>query len=515
MRFIRILSMLSLLMLQASLGSSQISQSKAIRFGKLVDGSGKVLTNAIVVVEGDRIKSVSTSESSIPTSAEVIDMSRFTGIPGLIDVHMHLAGTWGGERLSRSPVIDMFLSQGAARKMLEIGITTVRDMGAYQFTDIAMRDLINMGAMVGPRMFVSGPGLRTSSALGVAVPEATADGPVEVTRVVRRLIAAGVDNIKVFGSTGVGPDMGGRPTASFTQSAAFTYDELQAAVDTAHSLGKTIAVHSYGPDGARDAVRAGADSIEHGLDMDDATLAEMARRGTFYVPTIYNNVYSAEHGRPQEKEMRIGWHSRNVETVKRALKAGVKFAMGSDGHARWMIGENTRELGWFVKAGMTPEQALATATTNAAALLGKEKELGKIAPGYFADLVAVEGDPLKDIDVVINNVRWVMKGGAVVFPALEPYRELKERRSDAYLDENEMNSIGYRLLQMKKVNEAIGIFKLNVEAFPKSSNVYDSLGEAYLVNGYKELAVKNYQKSVELNPQNTNGIEMLKKLQAK
>ncbi len=502
------------------LGQQNFSQTKAIRFGKLVDGSGKVLTNAIVVVEGDRIKSVSTSESSIPANVQVVDLSRYTGIPGLIDVHMHLAGTHGGtgsgrvpnQVLSRSPVIDMFLSQGAARKMLDIGITTVRDVGAYQFTDLAMRDLINMGAIVGPRMFVSGPGLRTSSALGVAVPEATADGPVEVTRVVRRLIAAGVDNIKVFGSIGPVPDMG-CPTASFTQSAAFAYDELKAAVDTAHSLGKKIAVHSLGPDGARDAVRAGADSIEHGLDMDDATLAEMARRGTFYVPTIYNNVYSAERG--SCKEMRIGWHSRTVETVKRALKAGVKFAMGSDGNApTWMIGENTRELGWFVKVGMTPEQALATATTNAAALLGKEKELGKIAPGYFADLVAVEGDPLKDIDVVINNVRWVMKGGAVVFPALEPYRELKEKRSDTYeLDEDEMNDVGYKLLRMKKVNEAIEIFKLT--AFPKSYSVYDSLGEAYMVNGDKELAIKNYQKSVELNPQNTNGIEMLKKLQAK
>ncbi|MGI8835250.1 MAG: amidohydrolase family protein, partial [Pyrinomonadaceae bacterium] len=225
----------------------------------------------------------------------------------------------------------------------------------------------------------------------------------------------------------------------------------------------------------------------------------------------------AEHGRPQEKEMRIGWHSRTVETVKRALKAGVKFAMGSDGNApRWMIGENTRELGWFVKVGMTPEQALATATTNAAALLGKEKELGKIAPGYFADLVAVEGDPLKDINVVINNVRWVMKGGAVVFPALEQYRELKEKRSDTYkLDEDEMNDVGYRLLRMKKVSEAIEIFKLNVEAFPSLSNVYDSLGEAYMVNGDNELAIKNYQKSVELDPKNTKGIEMLKKLQAK
>lgn len=409
---------------------------KAIRFGKLVDGTGAVLTNAVVVVEGDRIKSVSTAGSSIPANAEVIDLSRYTGIPGLIDMHTHLAepseeppGSSNGlarvpnQVLLRSPVLDMFLAQRVARKMLELGITTVRNLGAYQFVDIAMRDLIDQGGMVGPRMLVSGPGLQTSSAFPLPELAATADGPVEVTRVVRQLIAAGVDNIKVFGSTRAGPPppgMGSQIAVWSGSYSAFTYEELKAAVDVAHSLGKKIAVHSYGPDGARDAVRAGANSIEHGLDMDDATMAEMARRGTFLVPTIYNNVYAAEHARPADKALINDYVRRTLETAKRAVKAGVKFAMGSDGWPEYMEGENTRELEWFVKAGLTPEQALATATTNAAALLGKEKELGMIAPGYFADLVAVEGDPLKDIAVVINKVRWVMKGGAVVFDKTEP-----------------------------------------------------------------------------------------------
>jgi imidazolonepropionase-like amidohydrolase len=411
--------------------AAAVPATKVIRFGRLVDGTGAVLTNAVVIVQGDRIRSVSTSPLSVVADAEVIDLSRYTGIPGMIDVHVHLAGPYGGPRgpnngpaqvpnqaLLRSPVIDMFLAQGAARKTLERGITTVRNLGAYQFMDVAMRDLINMGAMAGPRMFVSGPGLRTSAALGVAVPEATADGPVEVTRIVRRLFGAGVDHIKVFGSTSAGPPPPGRLAVLQDvwggSHAAFTYDELKAAVDVAHSLGKKIAVHSYGPDGARDAVRAGADSIEHGLDMDDATLADMARRGTFYVPTIYNNVRATERANPADRDWMNGFVTRTLETVRRALKAEVRFAMGSDDFVGSMRDDTSGELDWLVKAGMTPAQALVTATTNAAALLGKEKELGRIAPGYFADLVAVEGDPLKDINVVITKVRWVMKSGTVI-----------------------------------------------------------------------------------------------------
>lgn len=394
---------------------------KAIRFRKLIDGTGKVLTNVLVITENDRIKSIGTG-SAIPQGAEVIDLSGYTGLPGLIDAHTHITYYWDqkpgtkpwSQLSARVPSMSMFLAQENARKTLETGVTTVRNLHAAEYTDIAMRDLINMGAMVGPRMFVSGYGLHIASPGskgGAPTPSrGQANGVEEVARAAREQIAAGADWVKMFGSTGSAQDVSGNQT--------FSFEEMKAAVDTAHNLGKRVAVHSYGPAGARDAVRAGADSVEHATDMDDDTISEMARRKTFYVPTIDHNRYYAEYRDqfgygPEVAERLNDYVKRNLETARRAFKAGVRFAMGSDA-VFTMFGQNTRELGWFVKAGMTPEQALVTATTNGAALLGMESSLGAVRPGFFADIIAVEGDPLSDIDVLINNVKWVMKGGSVV-----------------------------------------------------------------------------------------------------
>lgn len=398
--------------------------TKALRFGRLVDGKGKVWADAIVIVRGDRIVDVTTDPSKIPAGAEITDLRRFTAIPGLIDVHTHTTYYWdqsskvppfdqvSGPRL---PAVSVFLAQENARRTLEAGVTTVRDLSANDWDDIAMRDLINRGAMIGPRMFVAGYGLAVADAPphpGYVRPLGRADNEDEIKRVVREHVAAGVDVIKMFASTGTDKDTTGFQT--------YTYEEIKTAVGLAHKYGLKIAVHSYGPDGARDAVRAGADSVEHATDMDDATIAEMARRGTFYVPTIDHNRWYAEHisifGWDNEKQIADGLNDyirRNVETARRAFQAGVRLAMGSDALFT-MCGENTRELGWFVKIGMTPTQALSTATTNASQLLGKQNELGAIAPGYFADIVAVEGDPLADVNVVINHVSWVMKAGSVV-----------------------------------------------------------------------------------------------------
>jgi imidazolonepropionase-like amidohydrolase len=395
---------------------------KAVRFGKLWDAKGKLWTNAVVIVEGDRIRSVTTDASAIPAGAEVIDLSKYTGIPGLIDVHTHMTiytdETPGEPMLkqltSNTPAVELFLARKGAMRTLEAGVTTVRDLGADQYLDIAMRDLINRGEMIGPRMFVCGYGLyitNTPYKPGVNLPAGgIADGVPEVLKSVRQQIAAGADVIKMYASTGTDDDVTGFQT--------YSYEEIKAAVEASHQFGKKIAIHSYGPAGARDAVRAGTDSLEHATDMDDATIQEMAKRGTFYVPTIDHNRYYIDNGdkigyAAGYKEKLQVFIPRNLETARKAFKAGVKFAMGSDA-IYTMFGQNTRELGWFVKAGMTPEQALRTATADAAELLGKEKELGAVRPGYFADLVAVEGDPTTDIDVVLNKVKWVMKGGVVV-----------------------------------------------------------------------------------------------------
>lgn len=404
-----------------ALACHAVAATQYIRLGKLIDGKGKVWTNVAVVVVNDRIQSVD-ADGAPPSGAQVIDLRRFTGIPGMIDAHTHMTFYWDqtpgstpwAQSEKRQSSVTVFLAQENARKTLETGVTTVRDLGSSEYADVAMRDLINRGAMIGPRMFVAGYGLSVTDQPArpgfLSPPGGTADGVADVLRVVRQQVAAHVDVIKMYGSTGSDQDVTGFQT--------FTFDEMKAAADVTHKYGLKLAVHSYGPDGARDAVRAGADSIEHATDMDDATIAEMAKRGTFFVPTIDHNRYYVEYrqqfGYGEEVATRLNdYIQRNLETARRAFKAGVRFAMGSDA-VFTMFGENTRELEWFVKAGMTPQQALAAATTNGAALLGKDQSLGAVAPGYFADIVAVEGDPTQDIGVVIRNVRWVMKGGKVV-----------------------------------------------------------------------------------------------------
>jgi len=384
----------------------------------LVDGTGKVFTNAVVIVDDDRVRSVASGDASIPKEAEVIDLSRYTGVPGLIDAHTHITYYWDGTTPPRSELrhtaVTAFLAQENAQRALEAGVTTIRNLNSPDGTDLAMRDLINMGKMIGPRMFVSGLGIRITRSTAPPTPIGImADGVDAVIHAVRQVIASGADWVKMYGSTGGFDDV--------TQAQTFTFEEMKAAVDATHALGKKIAIHSYGPSGARDAVRAGTDSLEHATDMDDQTIAEMVKRKTYYAPTIDHNQYYVEnddtvyHFPPGAKERLRDYIQRNFETARKAFRAGVHMIVGSDAvYNGW--GLNMRELDWFVKMGMTPAQALKTATTEPAAMLGMEKSLGAVAPGFYADIVAVEGDPLVNITAVSrrDNIRWVMKAGRVV-----------------------------------------------------------------------------------------------------
>jgi imidazolonepropionase-like amidohydrolase len=379
-----------------------------LRFGRLWTGT-TTIAPAVVVIRGDRIVSVGGASDSVPPGARVIDLSARTGLPGLIDLHTHMTYYWDrqpgtrplGQR--RNPAVTVFLAQDNARATLETGVTTVRDLGASNDMDLAMRDLIAMGRMTGPRMFVSGQGISAGRRGAPA-------GPDAMRETTRQRLQTAADWIKVYGSRG--------SFQSVDTTQTITFEEMQAIVETAHAARRPVAIHSYGPSGVRDAVRAGADSVEHGVDLDDQTLAEMARRGTVWVPTVDHNRYYVdardEFGfAPEAIPPLEDYIQRNVESVRRAVRAGVKLGMGSDA-VFTMFGQNTRELGWFVRAGLTPEQALGAATTTAADLLGVGDRLGRIAPGYVADLVAVEGNPLADIQALFTGIRWVMKDGRVV-----------------------------------------------------------------------------------------------------
>jgi imidazolonepropionase-like amidohydrolase len=390
-----------------SYASSQ-QGTTVLRFRQLWDGE-RLIANGAVVVRGDRIVAVG-SKVDVPRGAREIDLGRFTAIPGLIDLHTHVTYYWDrspgttplrpGTR--RTPEETADAAAENAKRTLETGVTTIRDLGAQGGADILMRDRVAAGTLVGPRMFVAGRGISAGRGAGPA-PDAMR-GEVDAR------VKAGSDWIKVYASRG--------SFDSVDTTQTLTFDQMKAIVDAAHAGGRKVAIHSYGASGVKDAVRAGADSIEHGVDLDEDTLAEMVKRRTVWVPTIDHNRYYVdakdEYGfAPEAIPPLQDYIKRNFEATRRAFKAGVRIGMGSDAVFTG-FGQNTRELQWFVKAGMTPEQALQTATTTAADLLGRADSLGRIKAGFLADVVAIEGDPLKDIDAVISGVRWGMKEGVVV-----------------------------------------------------------------------------------------------------
>lgn len=390
------------------------ADTQAIRFGKIWTGvpGEAVLEHAVVIVEGDRIVRIEKDTGRFPKGARVIDLRRYSGIPGMIDVHTHITYYWNRApgtnpraRARQHPAVEVVSAAANARLTLDCGVTTVRDLNGSNGNDFAMRDLIAMGKLQGPRIVAAGRAIGGN-------PPPGADG---MRKAVEERIAAGADVIKLFASRGGFENVDGKQT--------LTFEEIAAAVDAAHEAGKRIAIHSYGAEGFRDAVKAGPDSIEHGADVDDATLQEMARKRIWFVPTLDHNRYYIDAAReynfaPGSEDGLRDYIVRNLDTAKRAHKAGVRFAMGSDA-VFTMFGQNTRELEWLVKAGLTDEEALRAATVNGAELLGMQDRIGRLAPGFFADIVAIEGEPWHDVQAAIRGVRWVMRDGAVVKEAAQ------------------------------------------------------------------------------------------------
>jgi len=396
----------------------------AIKAGRLVDVlTHSVRTDQIILIEGKRIISVGPAATTpIPAGAAIIDLSNKTVMPGFVDTHTHLTSDptisyYDSYHVSvgREAVIGVM----NARRTLLAGFTVNRNVGAGGYSDIALRDGIERGDVMGPRVFASGP------AIGITgghcdennlAPEfnyssdGVADGVDAVRKMVRKNIKYGADLIKYCGTGGVF-SKGDTPGAP-----QFSFEEAKAIVDEAHFDGRTVAVHAHGAEGIKIAIRAGVDSIEHASLVDDEGIRMAVRAGTVFSMDIYNTDYTQAEGKkngvPEEnmqKDRDIGEIQR--ENFRKALKAGVRLSFGTDAGV-YPHGDNAKQFATMVRYGMTPLQAIVAATETGAELLKKQKDFGAIAPGRFADIVAVDGDPLADV-TRLEHMRFVMKEGAV------------------------------------------------------------------------------------------------------
>lgn len=406
-------------------------QAVYIRAGRLFDGtSDNLRQNVVIVVLGDRIQSVASAQTAqIPSGATVIDLSHETVLPGLIDCHTHLAFRADRYdeiyRFKDTPFSHAFAAVVHARKTLEAGFTSVRDVGSPPFLAVDLRNSINEGLIPGPRIVASGPPISITGGHGdlnnyspqtrvSMFPEerdfSIADGVDQVRHVVRAQVKYGVDVIKILATGGV-LSKGDSPGA-----AQFTPEELKAAAEEAHMAGRKIAAHAHGTQGIKNAILAGIDSIEHASLIDDEGIRLAKEHGTYLVMDIYNDDYilgkAIEFGLPKEnveKEKMVGRLQR--ENFERAVKAGAKMAFGTDAGV-YPHGDNARQFFYMVKFGMTPAQAIRAATSNAADLIGRAKDVGTIEQGKYADIIAVSADPLRDVRA-LENVGFVMKGGVV------------------------------------------------------------------------------------------------------
>jgi imidazolonepropionase-like amidohydrolase len=393
-----------------------------IRAARLLDvRNGRLLRDQQIVVENDRIVAVGPA-SALPAGARVIDLPNATVLPGLIDAHVHITGDPAisdDDKLKISNERRALKGAHNAKLTLEAGFTTIRNAGADGYPDVALRDAINDGDVPGPRILASGPAItidggscdniRLAYQYNYTSP-GVADGVEGVQHKVREVVKYGADIVKMCASGGL--------LSVRTEPGAVQYSlaEMQAIVAEAHRLGRRVAAHAHGAEAIRLASEAGVDSVEHGFLMDDAAIATLKKNGTYLVPTLYVADWlpaneADMHLSPATAEKLNAVLAQAKRNLKRAFAAGVKVAFGTDA-AVFPHGLNAREFAEYVQLGMTPVQAIHTATVNAADLLGLKDEAGALEPGKWADIIAVDGDPLEDIRA-LEKVRFVMKGGVV------------------------------------------------------------------------------------------------------
>ncbi len=418
------------LFLPLSLLAQQPAPITAIKAGTLIDGSGGApVKNAVVLVQGERITAIGAGVA-VPAGATVIDLTGFTVLPGFIDAHVHLAGRtigdgdWQHSLLTNSPAQLALIGAAHAQQTLEAGFTTVRVVGSAHMGDLALRNAINAGWLPGPRIVGAGisfgirgghcdetdgywPGALHHEG---GIEDGVANGPDEVRDAVRFMVKYGADVIKICATGGV---------LSPTDSAGaqqYSEDEMRVIVETARLLDRRVAAHAHGTAGIKAAVRAGVTSIEHGSILDDEAVRLMKEHGTYLVPTLlagYTVDSMARAGAlpPAVAAKAIAIAPRMQQSFRLALAGGIRIALGTDAGVM-RHGTNAREFELMVRYGMTPAQAIQAGTLTGATLLGREADVGSLAAGKYADVVAVKGDPLQDI-TLLQHVDFVMKGGKV------------------------------------------------------------------------------------------------------